>query len=324
MHARDAEEQAANGVDEQTTSNLANTKDGEGLAAAERQQTHSSMSEVTVALAEREAQLLALNEELDRRKAGVKAEETILEQQQRLRELDAGDERSAGELESPARPSDGSSGGRVASSRPSGVGKENEAALDVASVVSDGLSRRAGGTDMSASSPSAAPVRRAHRAPMLPPATHAALESAARAVANDGSAAAELPEATGMGPEAASRYYRARAHVLSEELERLRAMLQRTVRAIRAPRPVAPHAPSPGLGAAHFLRVRASRAHPTRLRRLPPATCRALPAPGAHRRPRAKSGSSERPRPLVRAPSSSARPRRRLRGWSASARRTPS
>lgn len=44
----------------------------------------------------------------------------------------------------------------------------------------------------------------------------------------------DVPEATGMGAEAAARYSKARAQVLSEELERVRVALAKAVRAARA------------------------------------------------------------------------------------------
>lgn len=189
-------------------------------------------------LAEREAQLLRLNEELDRRKAALvqSAETTLLEQQRRLHDLDFDDEPAGGAFESPERAPDGGEAREGAGARrSSAAGRENEASLGAASATPGG------GAGAPAHTPSAIPARRkgaARAAPAQPASPRAAPEAAPPR-------AAELPDATGMGPEAASRYYRARVHVLSEELERLRALLERTVRARRARAPRAPRrAPS--------------------------------------------------------------------------------
>ncbi|KAG8462124.1 hypothetical protein KFE25_011574 [Diacronema lutheri] len=172
----------------------------------------------------REAQLLALNEELDRRKAALVkgAEATIFEQQQRMREFDCGEGPAGDEFDSPAR----DAGVRSLSAS----GEENEAPLDMASAVqSEGSAERPSGRvapSTAESSPFAAPTRRKD----APSAAQAALPGApaARSAPSGGVEATELPEVTGMGPEAAMRYYRARVQVQNEELERLRALMQRT------------------------------------------------------------------------------------------------
>mmetsp|Transcript_13455 Transcript_13455/g.34350 ORF Transcript_13455/g.34350 Transcript_13455/m.34350 type:complete len:379 (+) Transcript_13455:87-1223(+) len=192
----------------------------------------------------------ALNDELDRQKADQlrAAEARLVGQQQRLRELDHDDdfaavEGDADEFESPARPPD-ARGSRLAL-----AGKEEESSLELGASLRSEASAVLSGTDTTASSPFAAPSRDAKgtnaRAAEQPPPSakpkaqpaadrgarapgSSAVVAAAMAAAASVGAEAELPEATGMGPEAAARYYRARVHVLGEELERLRTLLQRT------------------------------------------------------------------------------------------------